>query len=360
MNGNLLRSQGLLAIAVGAGVVIGAAGVFLYEHLFKEKRRLILQKDVTKLGISISELKKELQELRDSQKRLRRNRIKAVTYATTDLESETQSVVEDLDDDEFYDLSDDEETAVNSVSPSDGQSSEFQEIDALLVGSEEDKRRCLEKLEDMYNQDRENPEVLWRFAKCCHSIATIKESQNDLEQKKQYIAKGLEYATKCLELAPRSSNAHKWYAICIGARSETQGVKEKLKDGLEFKEHVEEALKIKPSDPTLHYLLGRFLYEVASLSWVERKVATTLFGEVPYTTYPEAVQSLTKAEELSVNPWKENRLLLAKCYIQMGEYAEAVYWLDKADDVETITKEDHKAEIEILSLKKKYQHHRGT
>lgn len=64
MNGNLLRSQGLLAIAVGAGVVIGAAGVFLYEHLFKEKRRLILQKDVTKLGISISELKKELQELR--------------------------------------------------------------------------------------------------------------------------------------------------------------------------------------------------------------------------------------------------------------------------------------------------------
>lgn len=64
MNGNLLRSQGLLAVAVGAGVVLGAAGVFLYEHLFKEKRRLILQNDVTKLGVSVSELRSELQEIR--------------------------------------------------------------------------------------------------------------------------------------------------------------------------------------------------------------------------------------------------------------------------------------------------------
>ncbi|XP_066903246.1 regulator of microtubule dynamics protein 2 isoform X2 [Halyomorpha halys] len=358
MNGNLLRSQGLLAIAVGAGVVIGAAGVFLYEHLFKEKRRLVLQKDVTKLGISISELRKELQELRDSQKRLRRNRIKSVTYATTDLESETQSVVEDIEDDEFYDLSDDNDDdddddkddkkdtvgfnqeAFDIVSQLYTPHVEYYDIDiALLLGSEDDKKFCLGKLEELCNKDSENPDILWRIACCYHSLSIMKELQNDLEQKKKYIDIGLEYAKKSLELAPESAETHKWYAIFIGAQSETQSVQKKLKASFEFKKHVEEALRIQPNDPLLLYLLGRFFYEVAILSWLERKVATTLFGEIPYATFPEAIESLKKGEKLCPYPWKENKLMIAKCYVQMGKYGEAMYWLDKADEVETITKE---------------------
>jgi hypothetical protein len=76
---------------------------------------------------------------------------------------------------------------------------------------------------------------------------------------------GVEHATKCLELAPRSSDAHKWYAVCIGTRGKLKGSREKIKDGLEFKKHVEEALSISPEDPTLHHLLGRFQFEVIML-----------------------------------------------------------------------------------------------
>lgn len=356
MNGNLLRSQGLLAIAVGAGVVIGAAGVFLYEHFFKEKRRLILQKDVTKLGLSVSELKRELQELRDAQKRLRRSRTKSLPSAPADAESDALSGADD--DDEFYDLSD-EDDVPESNDVKDTSETPFKEIDRLLSGSAEDKSKCLGDLLELNDKNKDDPEVLWRLAKCCHGLSSVKEAEGDLERKQDYINKGLEYATRCLELAPRSSDAHKWFAICIGARSENQGVKDKLKDGLEFKEHVEEALTLKPSDPTLHHLLGRFLFEVASLSWVERKVATTLFGEVPYASYSEALESLIRSEELIEAPWKENRLLIAKCYIQMGEYSQALEWLDKAEEVEPISKEDRKAEAEIANLKNKYQHHRG-
>lgn len=356
MNGNLLRSQGLLAIAVGAGVVIGAAGVFLYEHFFKEKRRLILQKDVTKLGISVSELKRELQELREAQKRFRRSKVRALNPAPPETESDALSTGEE--DDEFYDLSDEDEVT-QSNNLNDDSVTPFKEIDRLLNGSAEDKSKCLGDLLELYETSKDDPEILWRLAKCCHGMSSVKEAEGDLERKQDYINKGLEYATKCLELAPRSSDAHKWFAICIGARSENQGVKDKLKDGLEFKEHVEEALTLKPSDPTLHHLLGRFLFEVASLSWVERKVATTLFGDVPYATYSEALESLTRAEELTEAPWKENRLLVAKCFIQMGEYSQALEWLDKAEEVEPISKEDRKAEAEIGNLKKKYQHHRG-
>lgn len=64
MNGDLVRTRGLIAVAVGAGVIIGAAGVFLYQQLFGERRRLLLQQDIHQLGISVSEIRREMENLR--------------------------------------------------------------------------------------------------------------------------------------------------------------------------------------------------------------------------------------------------------------------------------------------------------
>uniref|UniRef100_T1HCN6 Regulator of microtubule dynamics protein 1 n=1 Tax=Rhodnius prolixus TaxID=13249 RepID=T1HCN6_RHOPR len=344
MNGNFLRSQGLLAVAVGAGVVIGATGLFLYEHLFKEKRRLILQQDVTELGMCVSQLRRELEEIRDAQRRARRI-IRSVRERTpsslNDGENETISV-EDEFDDEFFDLSDTEDVSLTTKEENDvvdEELSRYKDIDDLFNGSPGGKTKVLGLLMDMVEQEPENPEILWRLAKAYHNMAIVMESEGDSNRQQDYIAKGLECATHCLELNPRSSDAHKWYAICIGGRSQFQGTKDKLKDGIEFRKHVEEALNLKPDDPTLHHLLGRFKYEVASLTWVERKVAGTLFGEVPYATYPEAAESLTKADELSVTPWKENRLLLAKAYLKMQDFPAFMKWLEASDKVEILSRE---------------------
>lgn len=75
---------------------------------------------------------------------------------------------------------------------------------------------------------------------------------------------------------------------------------------------------------------------MATLSWIERKVAGTLFAEPPTATYPEAVEHFLKAESLSPMPWKENRLLLAKCHINQGNYPDAVSWLHLASQVPVV------------------------
>ena len=62
------------------------------------------------------------------------------------------------------------------------------------------------------------------------------------------------------------------------------GIKEKILDGYEFKKHVDLAAQLAPNDPTIQHLLGRFCYEVAELSWWERKMAATLFAEPPNAT----------------------------------------------------------------------------
>ena len=61
--------------------------------------------------------------------------------------------------------------------------------------------------------------------------------------------------------------------------------------------------------------------------------AITRFSSPPESTVPEAIDHFLTAENLKPEGWKENRLFIAKCYIAMGDYAQAVTWLDKADSI---------------------------
>lgn len=73
-----------------------------------------------------------------------------------------------------------------------------------------------------------------------------------------------------------NANLHKWCAILVGVYGDFLPITEKIKNGYRFKELVTNALEISPDDADLHYLLGRFKYEVANLSWIERKVYVSM------------------------------------------------------------------------------------
>lgn len=79
------------------------------------------------------------------------------------------------------------------------------------------------------------------------------------------LISGVDYGQKALNADQNSANAHKWYAICVGARGQFSSTKEKIKDGVTFKEHIEQAIKIDSSDSALYNLLGRFELEVIIL-----------------------------------------------------------------------------------------------
>lgn len=86
----------------------------------------------------------------------------------------------------------------------------------------------------------------------------------------QWIVLGINACEKLLTIP--NAGLHKWCAILVGVNSDFLPVAEKIQNGYRFKELVMKALEICPNDADLHYLLGRFRYEVANLSWVERKV----------------------------------------------------------------------------------------
>ncbi|XP_037072995.1 regulator of microtubule dynamics protein 2-like isoform X2 [Pollicipes pollicipes] len=150
---------------------------------------------------------------------------------------------------------------------------------------------------------------LWRMAKA-HRLIALQTKDNDKRQAELY--KAISFAERALEKKPHSAEAHKWYGVSVGARSEFGTVQDKIRDGFAFKEHIDIAVKLSPRDPMLHHLLGRFCYEVSGLSWIERKAAAALFGSVPTATVEEALEQLLTAEQLSKQPWLENRYIISR------------------------------------------------
>lgn len=101
---------------------------------------------------------------------------------------------------------------------------------------------------------------------------------------------------------------------------------------------------------------GRLAYSVASLSWVERKLAQTLFGDPPVATMEEAIEKFERVAELAPD-MIENHLYLAKAYIAKdakANRAPIVAALERATNINPKDASGRRAHDEAATLLKKY------
>lgn len=54
--------------------------------------------------------------------------------------------------------------------------------------------------------------------------------------------------------------------------SDFEGSKAQIAKAFVIREHFEQAAKLNPNDALCHSLLGRWAFEIASLSWINRNV----------------------------------------------------------------------------------------
>jgi len=228
-------------------------------------------------------------------------------------------------------------------------------IDKLLEGSIADQHEAFNTLKINKDKLQSSCDFWWRLAKATHSEAQIAASNGDKELRRAHVESAFTCAEKALKLDDTSSDAHKWYAITIGTRSEFFSLNERIQSGFTFKQHVDKAVALNPKDAACYHLLGRFCLEVSQLSWFERKVAATLFSNPPTATAKEALENFLEAEK--IKPFKENRLFIAKCYISAGELKKAAKWLEAASQMPIHSSGDKAAQQEITPLFAKYRKH---
>ncbi|CAL8256813.1 unnamed protein product [Lota lota] len=223
----------------------------------------------------------------------------------------------------------------------------LERVDALHRGDSGSKRQSLDTLLEKKEEYGYSASLLWRLARAYSDAHDLADS---LDEKKALAESGKEAGAEAVRLNPLCADSHQWYAIMCGLMAEYDTVQNKIKNGFIFKDHLDKAIELKPQDPMSYYLLGRWCYAVAQLSWIERKVAATLFGEPPSATVQDALKNFLKVEDISPGYSKQNYVFLAKCFKDLGQKSQARKMCEAACSMDTVSKEDEDAEKELCIL----------
>jgi len=210
---------------------------------------------------------------------------------------------------------------------------------------------------DKFKSQGTNVELLWRLARSAYKAAAVHELKGDKDSQKRLLLEAEDWAKKSLEVDPGHFQAHAWYAYVNGKLSNLVSTKEKIQRGKLVQSHLEEAIKLKPDEYGLYYTYGRWCIEVAKLSWMERKIASTLFDTPPEATYEDAIKQFKEAEKLKQD-WKANYFYLAKAFVALKNYKEAIKYLDLGSKCPIKDEEDKIIEDELASLQSKYASYR--
>ncbi|XP_059608565.1 regulator of microtubule dynamics protein 1-like [Phlebotomus argentipes] len=195
-----------------------------------------------------------------------------------------------------------------------------------------------------------NVEVLWRIARGHYKAA--KEMDNKTE-KGDTVRKGFEFIQRALELNDTHYAVHKWYAVLLDAKSEQDGMWERVNQLHNVKHHMVRATECNPGDPTSWWILGCFEFGIADMSWYVLKLVQKILKEPPTGTYEKALECFLRAENLQPMFYTTNHLWLGKCYSALKNPEKAKHHLNIAATAPIKNYDDKKCQEEALQLLKK-------
>ncbi|KAF6132585.1 regulator of microtubule dynamics 3 [Phyllostomus discolor] len=235
----------------------------------------------------------------------------------------------------------------------------LQQADELHQGNEQSKWEGFQLLLNNKLAYGSRQDFLWRLARAYSDMCELTE---EVSEKKSYALNGKEEAEAALEKGNENADCHQWYAVLCGQLAEHEGIQRRIQSGFSFKEHVDKALALQPENPMGHFLLGRWYYQVAHLSWLEKKTAAALFESPLSATVQDALQSFLKAEEIQPGFSKAGRVYISKyfsqvftivssqCYRELGQNSEARQWVKLAKELPDVTNEDSAFQKDLEEL----------
>ena len=205
-----------------------------------------------------------------------------------------------------------------------GTPAELASVDALSATGEYQKE--LKTLEDLVKNNPGDVEVLWRLARSHFDIA---DQTEDEAVHKAHFYPGFEAAKTALKLDPNSAKANHWYAVLTGKIGMLEGTKQKIINSYDVKKYAMRAIELDPTYDGTYHVMGRWHYELANLSWIERKIAGLVYETPPDGSFKESVQFFRKAIDAKPDEIR-HYVWLAKALIEMDNDAEAKKVLNEA------------------------------
>jgi len=168
----------------------------------------------------------------------------------------------------------------------------------------------------LYNKNPNNIEVICRMAGT-NFIKAQNESDRDKQKKNFYH--GFDYAKKAIRLDSLDGYANFWYAAYIGRIGEIEGIKQAILNSYDVKKYGLRAIQFisEKYDPVYH-MMGRWHYELADLSEIEKVLASLIYAKPPDGSYEEAIDYFRAAIEIKPNEIR-NHFWLGRTYLAIGK-----------------------------------------
>ena len=192
---------------------------------------------------------------------------------------------------------------------------------------------------DSFPQD---VEVLWRLARAHFEIA---DQTEDEEIDKKYLYPGFKYAKMALGINSNSARANHWYAVLIGQIGLLEGTEQKIINSYDVEKYALRAIELDPNYDGAYSVMGRWHYELASLSWFERKIAEWVYESPPNGGYTQAVEYYKKAIKAKPDDIR-HYLWLGKSLVELEEFTEAKKIFENILIMEPEDKSDKNMQIE--------------
>lgn len=147
---------------------------------------------------------------------------------------------------------------------------QLSEADTLYESAKfEELATCLKKL------DQSDVEVQWRLTRALYECSKLSANSAN---KPDLVRDAFDIIQKSIEKYDSHYAVHQWYAIMLDAKAHLDGLRARIHVLEEIKKHMEKAVELNPEDSISHYILGEFAFQIADLSWIEKKILSSMLN----------------------------------------------------------------------------------
>jgi len=189
----------------------------------------------------------------------------------------------------------------------------------------------------------------WRLARA-HADVGEATRATDRGGAREHFRLGLAAARRAVELDPACANAHFFVAVCVGRLALVEGAGTRVRLSREVKEEAEKTLALDPGHDGACHVLGRWNREIATLGWLQRAVASVVYGGVPQGASLENAGALLE-KAIALDPTRPvHHLEYDRILLEQGRFDRARLELRTCLDLPRVQWDDpaHKAEAAEL------------
>jgi len=177
------------------------------------------------------------------------------------------------------------------------------------------------------------------LARACFDLGAEAVAEGNKPRAQDLFAEGLGYASAVVKSGAKNADAYKWNTVLLAKLGDFSSQKEKIQNTFKIKELGMKVAELDPNDAVTQHLLGAWCYQVASLTWIERTVASTLFAAPPKSSFEEAEKYLRRANEIDPSVFETLDLLGDLCAATDRPH-EAKQWYEKILKLEATTEKE--------------------